>query len=367
MTAFIDIDIKKRLGAFELAAKLSLPAHGVLGVFGRSGAGKTTFINALAGTLTPDTGHIRVGGATFFDAATRTNLAIESRGVGYVFQDGRLFPHLDVKQNLRYGQMRASRRQRAQSIGFDTVVDVLGLGALLARRSSNLSGGEKQRVALGRALLTQPRLLLMDEPLASLDAPRKSEVIPYIERLRHDFSIPIVYVTHSVDEVTRLADHLMILVEGKTVVTGDLVSVMSDPLHAPLFGRHEAGTVLDCKLESHDTHFQISTLSFLDGYLRVPAVDLAPGTPVRVRLRSREVALSTRRLDDVSITNQLAGHVAELIERQGPYIDVVVALGHTSIRALITRESCERLGLVPGTPVWALIKAVALDRRSVAA
>jgi molybdate transport system ATP-binding protein len=200
-----------------------------------------------------------------------------------------------------------------------------------------------------------------------LDAPRKAEVLPYIELLRRDFSIPILYVSHSVDEITRLADHIVILAEGKIVAAGDLVSVMSSPAHAPLFGRHEAGTILDCRVEGHDIHYQLSTLSFPDGVLRVPAIDLAIGASVRVRLRAREIALSLHPLQDVSMTNQLAGHVIELIERQGPYIDIVISLGHTSIRALITRESRERLRLIPGMPVWALIKAVALDRKSVAA
>ena len=358
----IELRFRKRLGALELDVDVELPAQGISALFGRSGAGKTSLITAVAGIVTPDDGVIRVGDRVFFDRARGVDLALEQRGIGYVFQDARLFPHLNVAGNLRYGLKRA---RGTQAVDWTSVIDVLGLAHLLDRRPHHLSGGERQRVALGRALLRQPALLLMDEPLASLDAPRKAEVLPYIERLAHEFDLPVLYVSHSIDEVTRLARHLVIVSEGRTVASGELAHIMSLPEHSPLVGRYEAGAVIDCAVAQHDDRYGMTTLHFADGQIRVPRVDLATGTPVRVRIRARDVALVLTQPVDVSITNQLAGHVLSMTPREGPYVDVAVDLGSTSIRALITRESCDRLQLAIGTRVWAMVKSVALDSRSV--
>ncbi len=358
----IELRFRKQLGALELDVDVALPAQGISALFGRSGAGKTSLINAVAGIVTPDDGVIRVGDRVFFDRARGVDLALEQRGIGYVFQDARLFPHLNVAGNLRYGLKRS---RDTQAIEWSSVIDVLGLAHLLDRRPHHLSGGERQRVALGRALLRQPALLLMDEPLASLDAPRKAEVLPYIERLAHEFDLPVLYVSHSIDEVTRLARHLVIVSEGRTVASGELAHIMSLPEHSPLVGRYEAGSVIDCAVAQHDDRYGMTTLRFADGQIRVPRVDLATGTPVRVRIRARDVALALTQPVDVSITNQLAGHVLSMTPREGPYVDVAVDLGSTSIRALITRESCDRLQLAIGMRVWAMVKSVALDSRSV--
>ena len=358
----IELRFRKQLGALELDVDVALPAQGISALFGRSGAGKTSLINAVAGIVTPDDGVIRVGDRVFFDRARDIDLPLEQRGIGYVFQDARLFPHLNVAGNLRYGLKRS---RDTQAIEWSSVIDVLGLAHLLDRRPHHLSGGERQRVALGRALLRQPALLLMDEPLASLDAPRKAEVLPYIERLAHEFDLPVLYVSHSIDEVTRLARHLVIVSEGRTVASGELAHIMSLPEHSPLVGRYEAGSVIDCAVAQHDDRYGMTTLRFADGQIRVPRVDLATGTPVRVRIRARDVALALTQPVDVSITNQLAGHVLSMTPREGPYVDVAVDLGSTSIRALITRESCDRLQLAIGMRVWAMVKSVALDSRSV--
>ena len=358
----IELRFRKRLGALGLYVDVELPSQGISALFGRSGAGKTSLINAVAGIVTPDDGVIRVGDRVFFDRARGIDLPLEQRGIGYVFQDARLFPHLNVAGNLRYGLKRS---RDTQAIEWSSVIDVLGLAHLLDRRPHHLSGGERQRVALGRALLRQPALLLMDEPLASLDAPRKAEVLPYIERLAHEFDLPVLYVSHSIDEVTRLARHLVIVSEGRTVASGELAHIMSLPEHSPLVGRYEAGSVIDCAVAQHDDRYGMTTLRFADGQIRVPRVDLATGTPVRVRIRARDVALALTQPVDVSITNQLAGHVLSMTPREGPYVDVAVDLGSTSIRALITRESCDRLQLAIGMRVWAMVKSVALDSRSV--
>ena len=362
-----EIAFTKQLGdaahAFHLDVRFALPSRGITALFGKSGAGKTSIINAVAGLVVPDAGRIVIGDEVFFDAALGIAMPIEQRGVGYVFQDARLFPHRSVEGNLRYGQRRA---RSGRSIAFDAVVAVLGLGKLLPRRPHHLSGGEKQRVALGRALLAQPRVLLMDEPLAALDAPRKAEVLPYIERLRDDFSIPILYVTHALDEVTRLADHLVVVADGRTAASGDVLSVMSAPEHAPLFGRAETGTLLDCRVAAHDTHYVLTTLTFDGGTLRVPQVSAAIGAHVRVRIRARDVSLALTPHADVSLSNRVEGRIAAIVQRLGPYVEVVIDLGPNALRALITRESCDRLGLVVGKTVWAMIKSVALDHRNVA-
>ncbi|MCW7541975.1 molybdenum ABC transporter ATP-binding protein [Aquabacterium sp. A7-Y] len=357
----IELDIQRRLGRLQLQVQARLPLQGVTAVWGPSGSGKTSLVNAVAGILRPDSGRISIGPRVYFDAARRIDLPMEQRGIGYVFQDARLFPHLSVAGNLRYGLKRCGAR--GLGVGFDAVVEVLGIAALLQRRPASLSGGERQRVALGRALLRQPALLLMDEPLAALDAARKDEVLPYIERLCREFRLPVLYVSHSMDEVTRLAQHLLILHEGRSVACGDLIELMSRAEHAALLGRFEEGAVLPCEVSAHDPHYRLSTLRFADGELRVPLLQVPLGTRVRARLRARDVALALAPSDTLSISNQLPGHIEALDAGEGPYLDVTVNLGSTRVRALITRESRDRLGLRPGRPVWALVKSVALDAR----
>jgi len=358
----ITVDVRKRLGSFSLDAVFAAPSAGVIAVFGRSGAGKTTVINLIAGILAPDSGRISVGDTVFDDTAARVSVPPERRRVGFVFQDSRLFPHLSVEGNLRFGLTRAPAADRP--LGFGPVVDVLGVGHLLGRRPQTLSAGERQRIALGRALLAQPRLLLMDEPLAALDGPRKAEILPYIERLRDQFGLPIIYVSHSLDEVVRLADHLVVVSDGRVAACGPMGDILSRLDLQPLLGRFEAGAVVDCVVAAHDDRYRLSTLVFDGGQLRVPIVERPVGEAVRVRLRARDVALALSEPTDVSITNRLPGTVAGLAVRDGMFVDVAVRLGGTTIRALISQESQDRLGLRIGLPVWALVKTVALDNRS---
>ncbi|AKJ30939.1 molybdenum ABC transporter ATP-binding protein [Caldimonas brevitalea] len=355
----IELAFDKQLGTLGLQVRVCLPARGVTAIYGPSGSGKTSLINAVAGLLRPDSGVIRVQDRLFFDATRGIDVPVERRGIGYVFQDARLFPHLSVAGNLRYGLKR--HRDGPAPVGFDSVVAVLGIEPLLQRRPHTLSGGERQRVALGRALLRQPRLLLMDEPLAALDAPRKAELLPYIERLCHEFTLPVLYVSHSVDEIVRLAQQIVIVEGGRSIDSGELTEVMSRPAHARLLGRFESGVVLACVVAQHDDRYQLSTLRFADGELRVPRVDLPPGSPVRARVRSRDVALALAPSPALSIGNQLHGQLVSLADVHGPYLETTVALGTTQVRALITQESRDRLGLQPGREVWVMVKSVAVD------
>ncbi|NMN58336.1 molybdate transport system ATP-binding protein [Xanthobacter sp. SG618] len=355
----IDVSLARSTG-FHLKANLRAPETGVTALFGRSGCGKTTVIQLVAGSLTPDSGHIRVGDTVFYDRQAGINLPMEQRAVGYVFQDARLFPHMTIENNLRYGERRT---KRPRTIQFDAVVEMLGVGHLLKRRPHTLSGGEKQRIAIGRALLSQPRLLLMDEPLASLDEMRKGEILPYLERLRDELSLPILYVSHSIEEVLRLADAVAALSDGKVIACGPLSDVLSRPELLPVIGRFDIGTILDCTVTAHDPDLGLSTVSFADGELRVPLVGRPVGAPARARIRSRDVSLSLSRPMDVSVTNRISGTISAITRAEGPFSEVELALSAGRLSSLVTQESVLRLGLEPGMQVWAMIKAVTVDSR----
>lgn len=358
----IEVSIRKQLAELRIDVAFKAASRGITAIFGRSGAGKTSIIRAIAGGLRPDEGRIVVDDRVFFDSAAGIDMPIHARRAGYVFQESRLFPHLSVRSNLIYGLKRAGSERRFE---FDAAVELLGIGHLLARRPHNLSGGERQRVAIGRALLAQPLLLLMDEPLSSLDPPRKSELLPYIEGLRDEFGLPILYISHAFNEVVRLADNIVLIDGGRVLRSGPLLEVASDPDLSPLLGRFESGSVIECVVVRHDEDVGLSTLGFSGGQLRVPKVALDIGAHVRVRIRARDVALSLSRPMDVSITNRLPGKLLSLTERGGPYVEATVDIGGATLRSLITRESAQRLGLEPGTQLWALVKTVALDSRSV--
>jgi molybdate transport system ATP-binding protein len=359
----IEIAIEKKLGSFALDARLEAPESGVTALFGRSGVGKTSVINALAGLLRPDRGRIIVGGTTLFDSERGIDLPPEKRRLGYVFQEARLFPHYSVRGNLLYGA-------KSENAGpsFETVVDLLGIKDLLARRPADLSGGEKQRVAIGRALLASPRLLLMDEPLASLDEPRKHEIMPFIERLRDELKLPIFYVSHEMEEIIRLADLLVLLDGGKVAASGSVEELTSRLDLWPLTGRYEAGAVIRTVLRGHDTTFGLSELAFPGGRLRVTQLALPLGTPIRVRIQARDVVLATERPAHLSIRNAFAGKIVEMARPRGPLIDLKLDIGSAGepvmLWARITQRALEELQLAPGKPIFALVKTVALDRHS---
>jgi molybdate transport system ATP-binding protein len=357
----LSVDVRARRGGFPLDVRFEA-GPGITVLFGRSGAGKTSVVDMVAGLLRPQSGSIAVDGRLLFDGAARIDLPPRARRIGYVFQEGRLFPHLTVRQNLLYGAWFAPRA--ATGPGFEQAVALLGLAPLLQRRPAGLSGGEKQRVAIGRALLARPRILLMDEPLASVDEARRAEILPYVERLRDELRLPILYVTHSVAEMTRLADTLVLLSDGRVAAAGPVPALMGRLDLHPLTGRYEAGAVIEAEVTTIDPEYGLAALDFDRGRLLVPAVGLTVGARVRARIRARDVALALTRPEAISVLNAIDGVVAELRREAGPFAEIRVAAGRASLVARITRKSADELRLAPGRPVVALVKAVALDRHS---
>jgi molybdate transport system ATP-binding protein len=363
--SMLDLAIRKRLGDFSLDVSFAVPEQGLTALFGRSGAGKTSVIAAIAGLLQPDEGHIRVAGRTLFDSAAGRDEPVHRRRVGYVFQEGRLFPHLSVRDNLLYGHRRSPAADRR--ITLEEMVELLGVGALLARRPRDLSGGEKQRVAIGRALLAQPEVLLMDEPLAALDAPRKREILPYLERLRDELRVPIVYVSHAIEEVVRLANQVVVLDAGRVVATGTPEQLGERLDLRPLLGEFESGAVIDASMESYDSGFDLSTLVFEGGKLRVPGNAGASGARVRVRVRARDISLATEKPLSISVQNIFEGGVEQIAEEPGAYAELKLRVGNTRFLSRVTRESVSRLGIATGGRVFLLVKSVSFDRETLSA
>jgi molybdate transport system ATP-binding protein len=357
----LEVSVRRRLGAFTLDAAFHSDG-GVTALFGRSGSGKTSVLNAIAGLLRPERGRVALDGETLFDAAAGVDVAVHRRRIGYVFQEGRLLPHLTVRQNLLYGRRFA---RGPDAVPLTKVTELLGLAALLARRPHDLSGGEKQRVAIGRALLADPRLLLMDEPLAALDAPRKSEILYYIERLRDEVRVPIVYVSHSLDEVVRIADTIVVMSEGRALDSGPVNQTMARMELRPYLGRFEGGAVIEARVGEQDLEMGLARLDFPGGALYAPDVDALVGERVRVRVRARDVSLATARPEAISMLNVLPGTVSALGQGAGASVDVQIDVAGTILLARVTRKSIAALGLAPGRPVYALVKAVAIDRHSV--
>ena len=358
----LEFDARCRIGSFALDAAFKSGA-GVTALFGRSGAGKSTVLNLIAGLARPDSGRIAVDGRTLYDSAARIELPPHARRVGYVFQEGRLLPHLTVRHNLTYGRFFANGRRTV--LEFGQAVELLGIGHLLERRPGALSGGEKQRVAIGRALLANPEVLLLDEPLASLDTPRKAEILYYVERLRDELRLPILYVSHSIEEVVRLADTVVLLSEGRVVDTGPVADMAARMELRTYLGRFEGGAVVEATVAEQDLTSGLARLEFAGGTLYAPDVDALVGERVRVRIRARDVSLATVRPEAISMLNIIPGTVAAIGEPAGASVDVRIDAGGTGLIARITRKSVAELRLEPGRPVFALVKAVAIDRHSV--
>ena len=358
----LQVDVERKLGTFELHARFAAGA-GITALFGRSGSGKTSLINTIAGLLRPDRGVVEVDGQVLFDSRRGIDLPVARRRIGYVFQEGRLFPHFSVRQNLLYGRRFTPKRERY--VVLDRVVELLSIGQLLERRPGALSGGEKQRVAIGRALLASPRVLLMDEPLASLDAQRKSEILQYIEQLRDEMSIPILYVSHVIEEVVRLADTVVLMSDGQVSAVGRPDELMGRLDLRPQTGRYEAGAVIETRVAAYDEMYALTTLRFPGGDLLVPKFDVKSGDPVRVHIRARDVSLALHAPQGLSILNALRGRVVEISLDDGPIAEVRLDVGGAALLARVTRRSADHLALRPGLEVYALIKAVSMDRHSV--
>ena len=361
MSAVLEVDIEHRLGAFDLDIHFR-SGRGLTALFGRSGAGKTSVINAIAGLVRPERGRIVVDGWVLMDTERGIRAPAHRRRVGYVFQEDRLFPHLTVRQNLLFGRWFAPGSGPPARL--DDVVDLLGIGSLLDRRPGRLSGGEKQRVAIGRALLASPRLLLMDEPLASLDARRKDEILPYIERLRDQTSVPIVYVSHAVAEVTRLASTIVLISDGRVRAVGPLQEVMGRAELYPIAGRFEAGAVLAVRVTAQDPRWGLTELAGAFGKLTVPRLPAPVGAALRVRIRARDVILAATPPTGISALNILAGQVEAVVPIEDAALEVQLRLGAERLLARVTRRSGATLGLAPGREVFAVIKSVAIDRSS---
>ncbi len=329
----------------------------VTALFGPSGSGKSTIINAVAGLLRPDAGQIKAGAHVLTDTNHRINVPPHLRRVGYVFQDARLFPHLTVQQNLAFGGWFAPK----SNVSFGEVVAMLGLNPLLTRRPGTLSGGERQRVAIGRALLANPQILLMDEPLAALDEGRKAEILPYLEHLRDRAEMPILYVSHSVAEVARLASSVIMLQAGKILRSGTVAEVFSDPSLVTSLGVRDAGSVIEAVVAAQDDD-GLTRLETSAGPIWLPRVSASIGTRIRIRIAAQDVMLALARPQGMSALNILPATVAALRSGDGPGAIVQLQVGKDLLLARITRRSATTLGLAVGKEIFAVLKSVAVAR-----
>lgn len=343
---------------FTLDTDLTLPGRGVTALFGHSGSGKTTLLRCIAGLESRCCGFLRVGSEVWQDGETKVPTC--KRPIGYVFQETSLFPHLTVRRNLEYGLRRIAPNQR--KISLDHAVDLLGIDSLLDRMPDRLSGGEKQRIAIARALALSPRLLLMDEPLASLDLKRKQEILPYLERLHREFDIPVLYISHSRDEVARLADHVVVLEQGRVVAEGGVQEVFSR-IDLPMHDGEDAGVVLQGMVIAQDEQWHLARLSCAGAELLVRDAGDAVGDQLRVRILARDVSLTRTCHDDSSILNRLPVEISEVVQDQDKAMSLVRAkAGDNYILARLTRRSVDHLKLKPGQQLWAQIKSVAIVR-----
>lgn len=345
-------------GEFQLELDLKLPGQGVSALSGPSGCGKTTFLRCMAGLLRPSRGYLEVNGEVWQDSQRQYFLPTHRRALGYVFQEASLLPHLSVSRNLDYGARRSKAAPGAAPR--QKIIEMLGIGPLLQAMPSALSGGERQRVAMARALFTAPRLLLMDEPMAALDNDRKRDILPYLERLRDELAIPILYISHHPEEIARLADTLVLMRQGSCLASGPLATLLSR-LDLPLAHAEDAGAVIEAKVAAHDETYHLTRLVLAGGEIFVPRRELPVGQPVRLQIHARDVSLALSPSHDSSILNRLPATVLKLAPAQHPaHVLVMLDAGGEQLLARITRRSCDQLALVPGQPVWAQIKSVAL-------
>ncbi len=361
-TPVLDIAVRHRLGDFQLDAAFQSQGR-LTALFGTSGSGKTSLVNVIGGLIRPQAGHVRVEGEALLDTARGVFLPKHRRRIGYVFQEARLFPHLTVRQNLLFGHWFVPHAVRKPA-ELDKVLELLGIGHLLKRRPGALSGGEKQRVAIGRALLAQPRLLLMDEPLAALDEARKAEILPHIERLRDEVGIPIVYVSHSLAEVARLATTVAIVDAGRIAACGPTAEILARVDLASRPGAPEASAVLSAAVTSFDEAFGLARLATPAGELAIARGALRLGQQLRVRIMASDVMLSLAPPEGTSALNALPGRVAEIGERTGEggsTVHLRLDCGDANLIVRLTAKSVASLSLSVSKPVYAIIKSVSVE------
>ncbi|MCZ0961656.1 molybdenum ABC transporter ATP-binding protein [Paracoccus benzoatiresistens] len=350
----LKVALRHAFPGFTLDAAFEAPA-GLTALFGQSGSGKTTIVNAVAGLLRPSSGRVTVGDTVLTDSDRGIFLPPHRRGIGYVFQEARLFPHLTVRQNLLFGHWFTAPGRTSD---LSRVVEMLGIGHLLARRPAALSGGERQRVALGRAILSHPRLLLMDEPLAALDQPRKEEILPYLERLRDHAGLPILYVSHSTAEVARLATTVVLVDGGRVTAAGPVADMLSDPATAPLFGSSDIGAILAARVDAQEAD-GLTRLATSSGPLFLPRVAAPVGAPLRLRILAQDVMIATAAPQGISALNVIPARVRDLTDSGGSVL-VRLEAGDQVILARITARSARALHLAPGLAVHAVLKAVSV-------
>ena len=349
----LHIDVKKQLGTLPLEAHLDIPSQGVTALFGLSGSGKSSLINLVSGLINPDEGVIALNDRELFNSAENSCVPINQRNIGYVFQDARLFPHYTVNGNLRYGMKNTSKDE------FNYIVELLGIGHLLKRYPITLSGGEKQRVAIGRALLTDPEILLMDEPLSALDLPRKRELMNYLERLSKEINIPILYVTHSLDELLRLAERVVLLTNGKVEAYDVLESIWESPLFLPWKQENEQSAVLSLPVFMHNPSYKMTALSIGDQNIWINQVEAQINEKVRICIHSSDVSISLNKVEQSSIRNILYGRVIKILELENR-VDLKLDIGGKHLWASISKWSFHDLALQVGQLVYAQIKAISV-------
>lgn len=349
----LHIDVKKQLGTLPLEAHLDIPSQGVTALFGLSGSGKSSLINLVSGLINPDEGVISLNDRELFNSAENVCVPINQRNIGYVFQDARLFPHYTVNGNLRYGMKNTSKDE------FNYIIELLGIGHLLKRYPITLSGGEKQRVAIGRALLTDPEILLMDEPLSALDLPRKRELMNYLERLSKEINIPILYVTHSLDELLRLAERVVLLTNGKVEAYDVLESIWESPLFLPWKQENEQSAVLSLPVFMHNPSYKMTALSIGDQNIWINQVEAQINEKVRICIHSSDVSISLNKVEQSSIRNTLYGRIVKILDLENR-VDLKLDIGGKHLWASISKWSFHDLALQEGQLVYAQIKAISV-------
>ena len=349
----LHIDVKKQLGTLPLEAHLDIPSQGVTALFGLSGSGKSSLINLVSGLINPDEGVISLNDRELFNSVENVCVPINQRNIGYVFQDARLFPHYTVNGNLRYGMKNTSKDE------FNYIVELLGIGHLLKRYPITLSGGEKQRIAIGRALLTDPEILLMDEPLSALDLPRKRELMNYLERLSKEINIPILYVTHSLDELLRLAERVVLLTNGKVEAYDVLESIWESPLFLPWKQENEQSAVLSLPVFMHNPSYKMTALSIGDQNIWINQVEAQINEKVRICIHNSDVSISLNKVEQSSIRNTLYGRIVKVLELENR-VDLKLDIGGKHLWASISKWSFHDLALQLGQLVYAQIKAISV-------